>query len=165
MYRGIQEELDRQGSGAPVTDYLNFFCLGNRHSGPRELQNVDPEQQNTDLDKPGIPSALNRRFMIYVHAKFMVVDDEVAIIGARLPMPECVCSKTGFQQVVACVYRAHGQQLCRKVRTKIVRELLQREACACWRWLVSTGAVRTNTRYACAHSCGGAACCCSHGPH
>ncbi|KAL6847666.1 hypothetical protein ACP4OV_022692 [Aristida adscensionis] len=59
-------------------DYLNFFCLGNR------------EAEDTPSTSGGSPSASNpqrqarknRRFMVYVHSKGMIVDDEYVIIGS-----------------------------------------------------------------------------------
>lgn len=93
MYRIIQTTLDQCGSDATPTDYLNFFALGNREAGPRQLNNVD-EDEDIDESKPGIASGLNRRFMVYVHAKFMVVDDEVAIVGAQFAPLLCAHSRS-----------------------------------------------------------------------
>ncbi|KAK8584135.1 hypothetical protein V6N12_068384 [Hibiscus sabdariffa] len=61
-------------------DFLNFFCLGNREvvDGGNSSNARDPTASNT-------PQALvkkNRRFMIYIHSKGMVVDDEYVIIGS-----------------------------------------------------------------------------------
>ncbi|XVE57804.1 hypothetical protein DITRI_Ditri04bG0119300 [Diplodiscus trichospermus] len=61
-------------------DFLNFFCLGNReavHGG----DSLDAKGSSA----PNTPQALaqkNRRFMIYIHSKGMIVDDEYIIIGS-----------------------------------------------------------------------------------
>ncbi|KAG0586511.1 hypothetical protein KC19_2G096500 [Ceratodon purpureus] len=62
-------------------DYLNFYCLGNRETV------TDYEKKNPPPNPPAAeskPAAVqkSRRFMIYVHAKGMVVDDEYIICGS-----------------------------------------------------------------------------------
>ncbi|XP_051123443.1 phospholipase D delta-like [Andrographis paniculata] len=73
MYELIAQEIKSADlENAHPTDYLNFYCLGNReethtneHSGSHE----------SDSQRYG-------RFMIYVHAKGMIVDDEYVIVGS-----------------------------------------------------------------------------------
>ncbi|KAL2644309.1 hypothetical protein R1flu_011896 [Riccia fluitans] len=79
MYRMIAQALEAVGSNESPKDYLNFYCLGNR-----ELVEEGDFQQ---VYKP--PAGTNyqraqdaRRFMIYVHSKMMIVDDEYIIIGS-----------------------------------------------------------------------------------
>ncbi|XP_020584561.1 phospholipase D alpha 1-like [Phalaenopsis equestris] len=61
------------------TDYLNFFCLGNRETKqPGEYEPPERPETETDYWK----AQVNRRFLIYVHAKLMIVDDEYVIIGS-----------------------------------------------------------------------------------
>ncbi|VVA09974.1 PREDICTED: phospholipase [Prunus dulcis] len=55
-------------------DYLNFYCLGNREKLSEETSN-DNGASVSDAYK-------YQRFMIYVHAKGMVVDDEYVILGS-----------------------------------------------------------------------------------
>ncbi|CAO2829483.1 unnamed protein product [Amaranthus hypochondriacus] len=57
-------------------DYLNFYCLGKREELPEELLK-EMNQSNKVSD-----SFNQRRFMIYVHAKGMIVDDEYVIVGS-----------------------------------------------------------------------------------
>ncbi|XP_020572394.1 phospholipase D beta 1-like [Phalaenopsis equestris] len=77
IYRALKE-VGLEDTYEPQ-DYLNFFCLGNREA-------VDVN--NSQIESPATantPSALakkNRRFMIYVHSKGMIVDDEYVIIGS-----------------------------------------------------------------------------------
>ncbi|KAG6647222.1 hypothetical protein CIPAW_07G063600 [Carya illinoinensis] len=55
-------------------DFLNFYCLGNREHIPEEISS-DNGVKVSDSQK-------SRRFMIYVHAKGMIVDDEYVIVGS-----------------------------------------------------------------------------------
>ncbi|CAL9178231.1 phospholipase D gamma 1-like [Musa acuminata AAA Group] len=57
-------------------DYLNFFCLGNR-----EASDLNSASQNAEIS-PQALAKKNRRFMIYVHSKGMIVDDEFVIMGS-----------------------------------------------------------------------------------
>lgn len=81
MYQRIARALKEQGldGHAKPTDYLNFFCLGNREApSPHEYR-------PPGAPHPGSHYSLaqhHRRFMIYVHAKTMIVDDEYIIVGS-----------------------------------------------------------------------------------
>ncbi|KAM4128992.1 hypothetical protein ACJW30_02G211100 [Castanea mollissima] len=54
--------------------YLNFYCLGNR-------EDIFDERISDNTDKVS-ESQWFKRFMIYVHAKGMIVDDEYVIVGS-----------------------------------------------------------------------------------
>ncbi|KAH9542560.1 hypothetical protein CY35_13G014100 [Sphagnum magellanicum] len=59
-------------------DYLNFYCLGNREpESPQEGQPMNSPENS----KHGLVQK-NRRFMIYVHSKGIIVDDEYIICGS-----------------------------------------------------------------------------------
>ncbi|WOL10012.1 phospholipase D gamma 1 [Canna indica] len=78
MYETIYTALKEVGleNTYEPQDYLNFFCLGNRES---------PDLNNASQKAEASPQALakkNRRFMIYVHSKGMIVDDEYVILGS-----------------------------------------------------------------------------------
>ncbi|PKA53093.1 Phospholipase D beta 1 [Apostasia shenzhenica] len=76
IYRALKE-VGLEDVYEPL-DYLNFFCLGNREA-------MDLNSQNKSPDGSSNPNALarkNRRFMIYVHSKGMIVDDEYVIVGS-----------------------------------------------------------------------------------
>ncbi|KAI3701129.1 hypothetical protein L2E82_45774 [Cichorium intybus] len=82
MYETIYKALEEVGlEGAfSIQDYLNFFCLGNREaSSPND--NLGDESPSTGNTPQGL-SRKSRRFMIYVHSKGMIVDDEYVIIGS-----------------------------------------------------------------------------------
>lgn len=79
MYETIYKALVEVGLEDAYTpqDYLNFFCLGNREA---------PDGSKVHMEGPSnTPQALGRkyrRFMIYVHSKGMIVDDEYVILGS-----------------------------------------------------------------------------------
>ncbi|KAK4490475.1 hypothetical protein RD792_001152 [Penstemon davidsonii] len=77
MYQVVANEIkSMQLSDSHPQDYLNFYCLGNREQIPDT-----PAQGSGDAVKIS-DSQKFQRFMIYVHAKGMIVDDEYVIIGS-----------------------------------------------------------------------------------
>ncbi|CAI0414143.1 unnamed protein product, partial [Linum tenue] len=81
MYETIYKALVEVGLDTKYEpqDYLNFFCLGNREAADGEAAS------NTQIAPPSKSNALSqksRRFMIYIHSKGMIVDDEYVIIGS-----------------------------------------------------------------------------------
>ncbi|KAF9614958.1 hypothetical protein IFM89_021388 [Coptis chinensis] len=79
MYTDITEALKSKGIQANPKDYLTFFCLGNREV-KKEGEYMPSEKPEPDTDYSRAQEA--RRFMIYVHTKMMIVDDEYIIIGS-----------------------------------------------------------------------------------
>ncbi|KAI3861122.1 hypothetical protein MKX03_003162 [Papaver bracteatum] len=79
MYRIIAQALDRAGlsNEKHPQDYLNFYCLGKREVGSGESSSQNSQQS----DALKLANKF-RRFMIYVHAKGMIVDDEYVIMGS-----------------------------------------------------------------------------------
>ncbi|XP_076948548.1 phospholipase D delta-like isoform X3 [Bidens hawaiensis] len=77
MYDIIAKELQAQQlTDSHPQDYLNFYCLGNREP-------CNEEDSNFDFIVFQVSSSYkNGRFMIYVHAKGMIVDDEYVILGS-----------------------------------------------------------------------------------
>ncbi|CAI0471977.1 unnamed protein product [Linum tenue] len=82
MYETISKALVEAGleDAFSPTDYLNFFCLGNREAiNPNDSAGLSsPHAANS----PQSLSRKSRRFMIYVHSKGMIVDDEYVILGS-----------------------------------------------------------------------------------
>ncbi|XP_064948363.1 phospholipase D alpha 1-like isoform X1 [Musa acuminata AAA Group] len=80
MYTDITQALRAKGIRADPKDYLSFFCLGNREGRkwPGEYQPEERPEPDTDYSR----AQQARRFMIYVHAKMMIVDDEYIIVGS-----------------------------------------------------------------------------------
>ncbi|KAK9068289.1 hypothetical protein SSX86_012400 [Deinandra increscens subsp. villosa] len=82
MYETIYKALVEVGLERVFSpqDYLNFFCLGNREAmSPHD--NAGGESPNSGNTPQGL-ARKSRRFMIYVHSKGMIVDDEYVIIGS-----------------------------------------------------------------------------------
>ncbi|XP_044491665.1 phospholipase D beta 2-like [Mangifera indica] len=82
MYETIYKalvEVGLEGAHSPQ-DYLNFFCLGNREAmvGSEPTSTGSPSAVNA----PETLSQKSRRFMIYVHSKGMIVDDEYVLLGS-----------------------------------------------------------------------------------
>nr|CAB3460381.1 unnamed protein product [Digitaria exilis] len=79
MYTDIAQAIQAKGIDANPRDYLTFFCLGNREAKkPGEYVPTEEAEPDTDY----IKAQHNRRFMIYVHTKMMIVDDEYIIVGS-----------------------------------------------------------------------------------
>ncbi|RZC05361.1 Phospholipase D delta isoform C [Glycine soja] len=80
MYEIIALELKSMQLDSHPQDYLNFYCLGNREQLTTEVSS----SSNSPSDNGETVSASQkfRRFMIYVHAKGMIVDDEYVILGS-----------------------------------------------------------------------------------
>eukprot|EP01061_Rhynchopus_euleeides_P019752 TRINITY_DN32401_c0_g1_i2.p1 TRINITY_DN32401_c0_g1~~TRINITY_DN32401_c0_g1_i2.p1 ORF type:complete len:848 (+),score=327.63 TRINITY_DN32401_c0_g1_i2:169-2544(+) len=73
MYKHIKDALIAAGNGAAPTDYLNFFCLGNREPGPC--------LRNGKTTRPDMVGC-SRRHMVYVHSKLLIADDDYVILGS-----------------------------------------------------------------------------------
>ncbi|KAL7600366.1 hypothetical protein Lser_V15G25146 [Lactuca serriola] len=79
MYKDIIQALQNKGLEDDPRDYLTFFCLGNRE------MKKDGEYEPSEAPEPESnyhKAQQARRFMIYVHAKMMIVDDEYIIVGS-----------------------------------------------------------------------------------
>ncbi|EPS65578.1 hypothetical protein M569_09194 [Genlisea aurea] len=79
MYKDVIQALQAQGIEEDPRNYLTFFCLGNREAR-REGDYEPAEKPEPDSNYEKAQAA--RRFMIYVHAKMMIVDDEYIIVGS-----------------------------------------------------------------------------------
>ncbi|CAL9128086.1 unnamed protein product [Musa textilis] len=80
MYKVVGDALKEEGLSEShhPQDYLNFYCLGKCEPVLKENlpTNQSPENSTQRL------SQKFRRFMIYVHSKGMIVDDEYVVIGS-----------------------------------------------------------------------------------
>ncbi|XP_019461280.1 PREDICTED: phospholipase D gamma 1-like isoform X3 [Lupinus angustifolius] len=83
MYETVYKALVEVGLEAAYSpqDYLNFFCLGNREAIDI-YENIAVSGNPPPANSPQATSRNNRRFMIYVHSKGMIVDDEYVILGS-----------------------------------------------------------------------------------
>ncbi|OMO74249.1 C2 calcium-dependent membrane targeting [Corchorus capsularis] len=78
MYSIIAQELEKAGLSEQYhpQDYLNFYCLGKRDPPSSEYSSQETDHRALALAQQF------RRFMIYVHAKGMIVDDEFVLMGS-----------------------------------------------------------------------------------
>ncbi|RHN39261.1 putative phospholipase D [Medicago truncatula] len=99
MYRLIGEAIKESGEIGHPKDYLNFFCLANReHKGKGEYLPLDspyPETQYWNAQK-------NRRFMVYVHSKLMIVDDMYILIGSANMNQRSMDGKKDTEIAIGC---------------------------------------------------------------
>ncbi|VFQ99824.1 unnamed protein product [Cuscuta campestris] len=77
MYKVISKEIKSMQLDANPLDYLNFYCLGTRE----DVLPSSARQETSEKEKVS-DSLKYQRFMIYVHAKGMIVDDEYVILGS-----------------------------------------------------------------------------------
>ncbi|KAF5748189.1 phospholipase D alpha 1-like isoform X1 [Tripterygium wilfordii] len=79
MYTDIVQALQKKGLDTDPKEYLTFLCLGNRETKKYgEYAPPETPEPNTDYSR----AQQSRRFMIYVHSKMMIVDDEYIIVGS-----------------------------------------------------------------------------------
>ncbi|XP_019438081.1 PREDICTED: phospholipase D delta-like [Lupinus angustifolius] len=81
MYKIIARELKSMHlDNSHPQDYLNFYCLGNREKFRTDVSTSN----NSSTNNGDTVSASQKfqRFMIYVHAKGMIVDDEYVMLGS-----------------------------------------------------------------------------------
>ncbi|KAL3528865.1 hypothetical protein ACH5RR_008187 [Cinchona calisaya] len=79
MYKDVIKALRDKGLEEDPRNYLTFFCLGNREV--KKSGEYEPSEK-PEPDSDYIQAQEARRFMIYVHTKMMIVDDEYIIIGS-----------------------------------------------------------------------------------
>ncbi|KAF4398107.1 phospholipase D alpha 4 [Cannabis sativa] len=79
MYKLIGEAIEESGCSSHPRDYLNFFCLANRESkiAGEYVPPYSPHRGSHYWNAQN-----HRRFMVYVHSKLMIVDDEYILIGS-----------------------------------------------------------------------------------
>ncbi|GAA0156838.1 phospholipase [Lithospermum erythrorhizon] len=80
MYKDIARALEAKGlTTADPREYLTFLCLGNREIvKPGEYVPEEKPEPGSNYSR----AQEARRFMIYVHSKMMIVDDEYIIVGS-----------------------------------------------------------------------------------
>ncbi|KAL3824229.1 hypothetical protein ACJIZ3_020258 [Penstemon smallii] len=79
MYKDVVVALQAKGIEEDPRNYLTFFCLGNREV--KKSGEYEPSEK-PEADSDYLKAQEARRFMIYVHSKMMIVDDEYIIIGS-----------------------------------------------------------------------------------
>ncbi|KAM4118524.1 hypothetical protein ACB094_02G210000 [Castanea mollissima] len=106
MYDIVAKELDiMQLVDSNPLDYLNFYCLGNR-------EDIFEERLGDNADKVSDTQKF-KRFMIYVHAKGMIVDDEYVIVGSA-NINERSMAGTKDTEIAMGAYQPHHSWASRK---------------------------------------------------
>ncbi|CAO2210391.1 unnamed protein product [Urochloa humidicola] len=82
MYADVADALQRKKVSASPRDYLTFFCLGNREVRLAGTHEYQPTHSPPFWPPYYAKAQKARRFMIYVHSKMMIVDDEYIIVGS-----------------------------------------------------------------------------------
>ncbi|CAD6220409.1 unnamed protein product [Miscanthus lutarioriparius] len=78
MYKIVADALRKEGlHESHPQEYLNFYCLGKR-----EVLNEVSSTNNSNENSALRLAQKFRRFMIYVHSKGMIIDDEYVLIGS-----------------------------------------------------------------------------------
>ncbi|WVZ62645.1 hypothetical protein U9M48_012365 [Paspalum notatum var. saurae] len=81
MYKIVADALRKEGlHESHPQEYLNFYCLGKRET----LNDVSPVGNSNENSALRLAQKF-RRFMIYVHSKGMIVDDEY-VYGYRMSL-------------------------------------------------------------------------------
>jgi len=73
MYKIIAKAINETGQKGNPRDYLTFYCLGNRQADDGSKKKKNPFSHTM---------IKHNRAPIYVHSKFMDVDDETIIMGS-----------------------------------------------------------------------------------
>ncbi|CAL5418520.1 unnamed protein product [Camellia sinensis] len=111
MYEIIAQELKSMQLDNTPKDYLNFYCLGNREECPQE----DPNSSNQPSCNGDTVSASQKfgRFMIYVHAKGIIVDDQYVILGsANINQRSMAGSRD--TEIAMGAYQPHHTRACKE---------------------------------------------------
>lgn len=76
MYTVVADSLKSMQLDLHPSEFLNFYCLGNREvcNAKSNVVSQSPNEVSESQKK--------QRFMVYVHAKGMIVDDEYLILGS-----------------------------------------------------------------------------------
>ncbi|XP_031480976.1 phospholipase D alpha 4 [Nymphaea colorata] len=106
MYKIIgQAIMDAGSEGLHPKDYLNFFCLANRELEGEGENYIPPSSPSPFSDYWN--SQKNRRFMIYVHSKLMIVDDEYVLIGSANVNQRSMDFQRDTEIVIGCHQPKH----------------------------------------------------------
>uniref|UniRef100_A0A7S2EHY3 phospholipase D n=1 Tax=Trieres chinensis TaxID=1514140 RepID=A0A7S2EHY3_TRICV len=120
MYKRIGKAIDAKGIDAQPEDYLSFFCLTKRDAlGDVPTEGLSDPPNNSIAAK----CRASLRFMIYVHSKFAIFDDEYVIVGSANINERSMSGNRdtelamGAYQPAFTKENAEGTEICGEVRT------------------------------------------------
>jgi len=86
MFKMVHDTIEKVYGSSPnkplVSDYLNFYCLGQRETEPGSEAIVRDPSQLAAPTRDDLILHNTRRFAIYVHSKLMIADDVFVILGS-----------------------------------------------------------------------------------
>jgi len=82
MIRELHRGLEKAGVKTPWSEYLSFHFLANWHDTGGKLRvNDEDDEENPPVSRLRLMNE-NRRHMVYIHSKLMIVDDRYVICGS-----------------------------------------------------------------------------------
>uniref|UniRef100_A0A6A7FYI4 phospholipase D n=3 Tax=Hirondellea gigas TaxID=1518452 RepID=A0A6A7FYI4_9CRUS len=108
MYKKIAAAIEANELDTHPTDYLSIFCLGKGESSdeiPEDLPPPDPETAAA-----AVKIREQARFMIYVHSKMMIVDDDYILIGSANINQRSMGGTRDTEIAVGCFQPAHTRE-------------------------------------------------------
>ncbi|HMN27906.1 MAG TPA: phospholipase D-like domain-containing protein [Caldilineaceae bacterium] len=114
--QAIDNQLGGRATGKTWQDYLSFYFLGNRTGVPTGNAAVG---RAAKVDE-------SNRYMIYVHSKLMIVDDEWVIIGSANLNERSMSGRTD-SEICAGMWATPGNEVACKTEIQAFRERLWRE--------------------------------------
>lgn len=106
MYKQISVAIEANGLDTHPSDYLTFYCLGKGEGSeeiPEDLPAPDPET-------PAVALREQARFMIYVHSKMMIVDDDYIIVGSANINQRSMGGTRDSEIAVGCFQPLHTRE-------------------------------------------------------
>ena len=82
VWKAIEDTYGDKPNKPVVTDYLNFYCLGNREAPEGSEAHVADPSALPEPTENDLALHKTRRFSVYVHSKMMIVDDAYVIVGS-----------------------------------------------------------------------------------
>lgn len=82
VWKAIEDVYGDDEDKPVVTDYLNFYCLGQRETPEGSEAHISDPAAMPKPTENDLILGKTRRFSIYVHSKMMIVDDAYVIVGS-----------------------------------------------------------------------------------
>jgi phospholipase D1/2 len=114
----IDQRLGRPGGNKHWDDYLSFYFLGNR--------SALPTANHAGANGRAAKVTEGKRYMIYVHSKLMIVDDEWILIGSANLNERSMSGRSDSEICVGMWATPGNEAVCRQ-EIRAFRERLWRE--------------------------------------
>lgn len=117
MYRNIAAAIEEAGLDTHPRDYLSFFCLGKGECPDDIPEDLTPPEPDT----PESRVRESARLMIYVHSKFMVVDDDYVLVGSANINQRSMGGTRDTEIAVGGFQPMHTREVCGEARGAVHR--------------------------------------------